>query len=477
MFLLTLWFLKNKLLYYKKVMVSFNKLSQYGLPFQLKVINQLLTNKEFLLNIRDTIQEEYFDNSSLQWIVTRTLKYFDYYHTSPTLEALQIEVKKLDNDLLKTNVIEQLRESYRIENSDVEYVREEFSNFCKNQQLKKALLTSVDLLNSGMYDDIRSLIDSALKAGMDKNIGHEYSKDVESRYRPDARQIVPTPWEDINKLLMGGLGGGDLGLVFGNPGGGKSWMMVAVAGHAVKLGFNVVYYTLELGEVYVGKRFDAFFVNEPVNQIHLHRKKTETEINRLEGKLVVKEFSMGKATIQTLESHIQKLNDMDLKPDLIIIDYIDLLRSPKRSADRKDEIDDVYVATKGLARDLNIPIWSVSQVNRAGAQDDIIQGDKAAGSYDKIMISDFCLSLSRKKEDKVNGTGRLHVMKNRYGMDGLTYNAKVDTTTGHIDLDDNNEGVDIAPTKTFNQSTKPNDWDNSDIQKLRNKLSDFSNSI
>ena len=58
-----------------------------------------------------------------------------------------------------------------------------------------------------------------------------------------------------------------------------------------KLGFNVVYYTLELGEVYVGKRFDAFFVNEPVNQIHLHRKKTETEINRLEGKLVVKEFS------------------------------------------------------------------------------------------------------------------------------------------------------------------------------------------
>ena len=133
MFLLTLWFLKNKLLYYKKVMVSFNKLSQYGLPFQLKVINQLLTNKEFLLNIRDTIQEEYFDNSSLQWIVTRTLKYFDYYHTSPTLEALQIEVKKLDNDLLKTNVIEQLRESYRIENSDVEYVREEFSNFCKNQ--------------------------------------------------------------------------------------------------------------------------------------------------------------------------------------------------------------------------------------------------------------------------------------------------------------------------------------------------------
>jgi hypothetical protein len=166
---------------------------------------------------------------------------------------------------------------------------------------------------------------------------------------------------------------------------------------------------------------------------------------------------------------------MDIAPDLIIIDYIDLLRSPKKSYDRKDEIDDVYVAIKGLARDLNLPIWSVSQVNRSGAQDDIIQGDKAAGSYDKIMISDFCMSLSRKKEDKVNGTGRLHVMKNRYGIDGLTYNAKVDTTTGHIDLDDNNEGVEIKDTAK--SVFKDDNWDNSDIAKLRNKFSDFDDLI
>jgi hypothetical protein len=68
-------------------------------------------------------------------------------------------------------------------------------------------------------------------------------------------------------------------------------------------------------------------------------------------------------------------------------------------------------------------------------------------------------------------------MKNRYGMDGLTYNAKVDTTTGHVDLDDNNEGVDLFSTKTFSQPTNSDNWDNSDITKLRNKFSSFSNSI
>jgi hypothetical protein len=43
------------------------------------------------------------------------------------------------------------------------------------------------------------MIESAMKAGQDKNIGHEYRKDTESRYREDHRIIVPTPWPAINE--------------------------------------------------------------------------------------------------------------------------------------------------------------------------------------------------------------------------------------------------------------------------------------
>ena len=104
---------------------------------------------------------------------------------------------------------------------------------------------------------------------------------------------------------------------------------------------------------------------------------------------------------------------MGIEPDLIIIDYVDLLSSKRKTVDRKGEIDDIYTSTKGLARELDIPVWSVSQVNRAGAKDNIVEGDKAAGSYDKIMITDVCISLSRQRKDKVEGTGRFHIMKNQ----------------------------------------------------------------
>jgi replicative DNA helicase len=433
--------------------MTLQNLSQYGIGFQVKVLSSLLTHKEFLLNIQDVLSEEYFDNTAHRWIIKEILKYYQKYHTTPSMDVLKVELKKIDNEVLQVSIKEQLREAYKASDEDLKYVEEEFSNFCKNQQLKKALLTSVDFLNAGDYDSIRSMIDNALKAGGDKNMGHEYNKDVESRYREDHRKIVPTPWESFNELLQGGLGNGDFGLIFGSPGGGKSWSLVALGGYAVKLGYNVLHYTLELGADYVGRRYDAFFTNISVQDITKYKTKIEDIVNQLEGQLIIKEYPTGKASISTIESHIKKCIDLDFKPDLIIIDYVDLLRSKKNNRERKDEIDDIYISTKGLARELNLPIWSVSQVNRAGAKDDIIEGDKAAGSYDKMMVTDVAISLSRKRQDKVNGTGRFHIMKNRYGMDGMTYSVKVDTSTGHFEvssyLEEDEESSSPQKSNTF----------------------------
>ena len=431
--------------------MTLQSIDEYGPSFQMKVISSLLTHKEFLQNINDVLSDEYFSNPAHKWVINEILKYYEKYHTTISMDILKVEMKKLDNEVLKVSVKEQLREAYKADIDDLAYVQEEFSTFCKNQQLKKALLNSVDLLKAGDYDSIKYMIESAMKAGQDKNIGHEYKRDVESRYREDHRKIVPTPWSEINELVQGGLGNGDLGLIFGNPGGGKSWTLVALVGFAVQMGYNVIHYTLELSEAYTGRRYDAFFTGTPVDQLEKHKGDVEISTANLPGELIIREFPMGKTTISTIESHIQKVRDLGIEPDLIIIDYIDLLSTRKRNVDRKGEIDDIYTSTKGLARELNLPIWSVSQVNRAGAKDDIIEGDKAAGSYDKMMITDLSMSLSRKKEDKVNGTGRLHIMKNRYGMDGLTFQVEVDTSTGRIKVGNHYDEEADSPKKMSNE--------------------------
>ena len=437
--------------------MTLSELNKYGPAFQVKVIHSLLERKEFLTNIYDILDSSYFDNQAHKWIIDNILKYYHEYHTTPTPEVLKSEYEKVTNDVLKVSIREQLRDAYKTIATDSEYIESEFASFCKNQQLKKALLNSVDLLKAEDYDSIRGLIDNALKAGMDKNIGHEYLKDIETRYRQEQRITIPTPWKEFNDILQGGLGNGDFGLIFGGPGAGKSWGLVALAGHAVKLGYNVVYYTLELGEDYVGRRFDAYFTQIPANEVMYYKDVIQETMDKLPGNLIIKEFAPGKAGISSVESHITKCGDLGTKPDLVVIDYVDLLRSNKTNRERKDEIDDIYTSTKGLARELDIPIWSASQVNRQGAQDDIIEGHKAAGSYDKMMITDFCASISRKAKDKQSGVGRFHIMKNRYGMDGLTFGTLINIAIGKFEMVSDEEFSSLSHQEEVPDSKLPTD--------------------
>ena len=227
--------------------MTLKSLQQYGKGFQLKVLGSLLTDKKFLLNVRDVLYPEYWDADSHKWIITQITEYFDKFHTIITMDVLKVELQKVENEILQVALKEELRNSYQASTGDIEYVQEEFTNFCRNQEMKNAILNSADLLKEGNFDGIRNLVEKAIKAGLDKNIGHEYNKDIETRYRVNYRPTIPSPWPILNEGIQGGFGPGDLGIIFGSPGGGKSWTMVAIAAHAVQLGHKVNYYTLELG--------------------------------------------------------------------------------------------------------------------------------------------------------------------------------------------------------------------------------------
>lgn len=459
-------------------MANLSKLNQYGTAFQIKVISSLLTDKNLLINIRDSIDSEYFDDDSHKWIVESVIKYFDKYHACPSLDIVHVEVKKIENDILRLSVTEQLKEAYKVSEDDLRYVKEEFAEFCMNQQIKKALLTSVDLLNAGDYNSIKHLMSKALKAKEDKNVGHCYEKDIESRYREDDRRPIPFPWKALNEITQGGYGKGELFLIFGNPKGGKSWVAICMAAFAVSMGYNIVYYTLELAEGYVGKRFDAVFTQIAIEKLKDNRNKVEEEVAKLKGKLRIKEFAAKRASLDHIEGHLNQLEIQEgFKADGLFIDYLDLLKNRiSTRKEVKDDLDDVYTDARGMARERRIPLVSPSQVNRAGANDDIIEADKIAGSYNKIMIGDFVMSLSRKKKDKINGTGRFHIMGNRLGPDGLTYLAKIDTSMGYIDINENPIDPDDEVDEDISNNPKsPFDgFDSTDKKILSQKLKQLS---
>lgn len=427
-------------------MTTLGSLQQYGNKFQIKVIGSLIADPKFLRTIHDTLQVDYFESPANKWMINEILKYFENYNTSPTINSLTIELKKLDNEVLKVAVHEILKQITNIPEDDRDYVENEFSLFCRNQALKGALLESVDLLNLGQFDEIRHKINLAIQAGKDKNVGHEYEKDIETRYRNDDRSPIPFPWKAFNINTQNGYGAGDLVLIFGNPKGGKSWSVVAMAGYAVQMGYNVVYYALELTESYVGKRFDAYFTGIDVSEIANHRKEVEEAVSKLKGKLVIKEYSPKRASLDTIESHLNQLKDTsDFVPHAIFIDYLDYLKNRKTRKEKKDDLDDIYVDAKGLAKELRVPIISPSQANRSGSEKDILEGVHIGGSFEKLMVADIVLSLARTRLDRLKGTGKWHFMGNRYGKDGITFDSTINTSNGHIEICDDPVDEDFVP--------------------------------
>ena len=410
-------------------------LTQFGTSFQAKIIASLMSDIKFLQTISDILEPSMFDSDSNKWLVKSIRDYYYQYKKQPTLEVVKFKVDEIDNEVLKTGVIDKLREVWKnIEATDLEFIQSETLDFCKNQTLKKAILESVDMLENKNYDGIKTLIDDAMKAGTTRDLGHDYVPSLETRLEESSRITVKTPWDVINDITDGGLGSGELGVIVAPAGIGKSWTLQALGASVIRQKKTVVHYTLELNENYVGLRYDSIFSGITTSNIKYYKEEVSKKLFDLKGKLLIKYFPTKAASVQTLGSHLKQIELSGTKVDMVIVDYADILMPTGNFREKRHAIGNIYEDLRGLAGELELPIWTASQANRSALEEDVIGADKVAEDYSKVMTADFVMSMSRKVEDKIANTGRFHVIKNRFGIDGVTYPSTINTNIGVVKI-------------------------------------------
>ena len=386
-------------------------LTQFGTSFQAKIIASLMSDVKFLQTISDILEPSMFDSDSNKWLVKSIRDYYYEYKKQPTLEVIKFKVDEMDNDVLQAGVIEKLRDVWKnIESTDLEFVQSETLDFCKNQTLKKAILESVDMLENKNYDGIKTIIDDAMKAGTTRDLGHDYVPSLDLRLEESSRTTVKTPWDVINDITDGGLGAGELGVVVAPAGIGKSWTLQALGASVIREKKTVVHYTLELNETYVGLRYDSIFSGITTSNIKYYKDEVSKKLFDLNGKLLIKYFPTKAASVQTLGSHLKQIELSGTKVDMVIVDYADILMPTGFYKEKRHAIGNIYEDLRGLAGELELPIWTASQANRSALEEDVIGADKVAN------------------------TGRFHVIKNRFGIDGVTYPSTINTNIGLVKI-------------------------------------------
>jgi len=412
-------------------MVSSVSFSKYGKTFQEKLTFLILDDRVFSDRMMEVLNVEFLEFKYLQCFVEKVFQYKKKYGTQPSNDTLKTVVKtgfESENEVLQ----KQIRDYYARVLSDVnilesaEYVKDTALDFCRKQKLREAMVKSTTLLQKCSFDEISVLINDALKAGADADFGYDYIKDFEKRFIANGRDTITTGWDMIDEITGGGGGRSELGVVIAPTGVGKSMVLVHLGATAIKAGMTVVHYTLELAETVIASRYDACITGIQLNDLQDRKEDIKDEIDDVDGRLIIKEYPTKTATTNTIRAHIEKLKQQGIVPDMIIVDYADLLRTLSIRREKREELESIYEELRAIMQEHKCVGWTASQTNRTGLNQEIITMQSISEAFNKCFIADFIFSVSRTGEDKQKNGGRIYIAKNRNGADGIVFSIFMD---------------------------------------------------
>ena len=415
--------------------------SKFGNMFQENLAKLILMDRAYSDQIGEVLETEYFETKYLKRFTNLIYQYKEKYEVHPSMN-LMASLINTEMDKEDDLVIKQVRDFLIRIHSDPavqgeEYIKDTALDFCKKQKLKEAIVKSVRLLEKSSFDEISDLINEALKLGQSNDFGYHYIKDFEKRFEVKVRSPMTTGWKTFDDLMQGGLGAGELGVAMAGTGAGKSHILVHLGAQALKEKKTVVHYTLELSETVVARRYDSCITGVKLKDLNVFKDNILEVVKDIEGTLIVKEYPTRSISTTAIKNHLSKLKMRGVEPDMIIVDYADLINPKKSYGEKRHDLESIYEELRGIAQEHKCPIWTVSQTNRTGYNAELVTMESISEAFSKCFVADFIFTLSRTTEDKNNNTGRFFVAKNRFGPDGLIYPVKMDTSNVKISVEQN----------------------------------------
>lgn len=416
--------------------------SGFDRSFQEKIIQALIIDRVWASQMAEVLQIDFFEYNHLKKIASSYFTYYQKYKEFPSIELLAHVIVEDLRGVQDTALRDQIRAvlektEANPDLTDLGYVKDKSLDFCRRAGLQKALEESVDLIATEKYERVVDVIKAAINAGNEHSPGLDLTDDIDARYSETFRRTVSTgvPELDKREILNGGLGAGEIGVVVAMSGAGKSQCLVHFGATALLQGKNVLHYTYELSERATGIRYDSHLLG--INSLDLFERREEVrqyykENGESLGRLKIKYYPTGTATVNTIRGHIDKLAAENFRPDLIIIDYAGIMRSTERYELLRLEMKKVFEELRGFAGEMDLPIWTAAQSNKEGGNAEVIDMTNMAEAYSQAHVADLIIGLARKSMNKASGYGNIFIAKNRNGIDGVKFDIHLDTAQSRL---------------------------------------------
>lgn len=404
---------------------------EFDLAFQESILSLILRDTTIVSNIRSVVNPNYFTDPALETICDKAIKFVKEFHNTPTLSEF-LEFGQFDGKVRK-----RIKQLYRQKIRNHKFLMDRIVSFAQFQAMKSAIIESSEMV--GNYEnhlEIQSIISKAMKVGVDITklgtnlVDGRMDRYVDRELKGVNHTRIPTGLRRLDRLIGGGVDPGELAVVMGIPKGFKTGTLVNIGVGAMKHRMKVAHFTLEVSEVNTAMRYERCASGLDKHAIVADYRKLDSMLRRIErvgGGCIIKEFPAGKATVMHLVNHIETLVSEGFDPDVIIVDYGDLLRGNQRIEQKRLQLSDIYTELRAWGQEgRKRVIWTASQATRKAIQKKVIGKEDVAEDIGKVAIADLVIAFCQTTEEKEAWMGRLYVAASRESGEGGTVECKID---------------------------------------------------
>jgi len=397
------------------------------------VFKNCLEDEAYLNSIIDNLNYKFFKNKDFQQIVKIIQALYRQNNRRPTHTELEIY---LNTPQLKQHYesSKKITDTLEIDlSNDVLYSYTE--KFLQEQAVFNTFLEIVD----NKERNVKTIHDKFTKAcniSLTTNIGHNYFKDIEQHVidLTTREEKIKTGWDWLDARLGGGfLELGRSMYIFAGPTNvGKSIFLSNIASNAAAADKNVLVVSLEMSEMIYCKRITSKLTGLPINHLDEHIETLKEKVGRFKmthprANIIIKEFAPGSITPPQLEGFIKKLINNKFKPDIIVLDYLNLLASTYGN-NSYERVKSISEQVRAMSYTFECPIISATQVNRTGYGN--APGLESIGeSYGLGATADVIVSIWRTEEDEEDNALHMGIIKNRFGSNTGSTRISIDYNT------------------------------------------------
>lgn len=236
--------------------------------------------------------------------------------------------------------------------------------------------------------------------------------------------FTPTGFIDLDHKLDGGLYAPDFMILAGRPGRGKTSLLLSIAKHAAELKKRTILFSLEMSNMQVVMRTISMQTGIPFGAMRRGRMDPEqwTKYNQ-----AVEEFEilplhlndMPAIKINEMRQVLRRIEAVDGKIDLVIVDYLQLQSGEGDFGTREQEVGSISRGLKSIAKEFDIPVLAAAQLNRAiesrAERKPVLSDLRESGSLEQD--TDIVAFIHQPDETNVNKI-ELIIAKHRNGPPG-----------------------------------------------------------